>query len=520
MKRFNNRVRNLSLTLIGLLIIALSIAYAYMAPLIGESAKTKVDIISSTLDKLTFEQGDPIGLTINLETLGEGQGNESGSTTSSVKLVANNNSNEATKYYDVTFDIEHNEFFYTTQNNTPEIILTIKDQNNNNVTSISGVTYVNQGGVLGFDITEYEGEITVKSKREITTTSSTTGITHTWTAIITFIHLDSDQSDIEGKTMSANLIIKEPAPTFAETILVNNGGKEYIETKSHPFNEMADTNEGMYAMEDDYGTSYYFRGAVDNNWVKFANYYWRIVRINGDGSVKLIYTGATSPIEEQKAVMEGWGTGAETSAFNSSFDSAEYIGYMYTLNEHRGHSTSSTIKTKLDTWYTNNLSDYEEYLSDFVVCNDRGFTIDNWTPIGLPEIAKFSDAYRRFSSYRVPQLICPHKEDRYTVNDVTIGNGKLTSPIGLLTADEAVLAGGDTLSDNDSYYLYTNQMYWLISPYFISKDYPLNFFVQSTGIVTNDIVFGTRGVRPVIAILPSASVTGMGLWNDPYIVVP
>ena len=98
-----------------------------MGPIIGEGSKTKVDITSNTLDKLTFMQGDPIGLTINLETLGEGLGNEVCSTTSSVKLVANNATNTATKYYDVIFDIEENEFIYTTQNNTPEIILTIKD---------------------------------------------------------------------------------------------------------------------------------------------------------------------------------------------------------------------------------------------------------------------------------------------------------------------------------------------------------------------------------------------------------
>ena len=157
----------------------------------------------------------------------------------------------------------------------------------------------------------------------------------------------------------------------------------------------------MYATEDDYGTSYYFRGAIDNNWVKFGknssnlDIWWRIVRINGDGSVKLIYTGTTAPTEAQKVVMTGAGTQTETSAFNTSYNSGEYIGYMYTLNEHRGHSTSSTIKTKLDTWYANNLLDYEEYLSDFVVCNDRGFTTDNWTPIGLPSSNMNSDVYRQ-----------------------------------------------------------------------------------------------------------------------------
>ena len=316
-----------------------------------------------------------------------------------------------------------------------------------------------------------------------------------------------------------------PPPTFAQTILANNGGKEYIETKSHAFNTTSTTNDGMYATEDDYGTSYYFRGAIDNNWVKFGknssnlDIWWRIVRINGDGSVKLIYTGTTAPTEAQKVVMTGAGTQTETSAFNTSYNSGEYLGYMYTLNEHRGHSTSSTIKTKLDTWYANNLLDYEEYLSDFVVCNDRGFTTDNWTPIGLPSSNMYSDVYRRLRTNNTPQLICPHKEDRYTVKDTIIGNGQLSYPVGLLTADEATLAGGYRTTANSSYYLYTNQYYWLVSPCYVNAaNYAREFLLGSSGAVGNYLVNDPNGVRPVVSLSSELSVSGSGHWNDPYIV--
>ena len=558
MKRFNNRVRNLSLTLIGLLIIALSIAYAYMAPLIGESAKTKVDIISSTLDKLTFEQGDPIALTINLETLGEGQGNESGSTTSSVKLVANNATNGATKYYDVIFDIELNEFIYTTQNNTPEIILTIKDQNNNDVTSISGLTYVSQGGVSGFDITEYEEKITVKSEQEITTTSSTTGTTHIWTAIITFMNLDTDQSEIEGKTMSANLIIKEHKVTFASIILLNNGGQSHIESKTAPnFSNIATTNEGMFAAADDYGTSYYFRGAVDNNWVKFADYYWRIVRINGDGSVKLIYSGPNQPKESEAVVLRevdeehsicfgycleyyeyqyDYGNPEFDSCINSCYqfkttigkiaynwecDSAEYIGYMYTMGVHRGHEENSTIKEKIDEWYENNLVEYTDYLSDFIVCNDRNFTTANWTPIGMPSSGNYrSDTNYGFTSSS-PKLMCTTKEDSYTVYETNIGNGQLQYPIGLLTLDEVQFAGNNTWQRNEEYYLFTWDSYRLVSPANVDFSLASVYCVSAMGEIVNQ--YGTHlstGVRPVISLSPDVSVSGSGHWDDPYIIAP
>ena len=514
------------LSIIGILIIALSLTYAYMAPHIGKAATTKVDIVSGSLDKMDFEQGTPIGLTVDSSTLGMGKGNLTGSTTSSVTLVANNTTNEATKYYDVVFDIEENGFFYTTLEKTPEIILTIKDQNNNNVTSVPGLTYVNQGGVSGFDITEYEGEIVLKSKQEITTTSSTTGTTHTWNATITFINLDvKDQSDIEGKTMSANLIIEEN--NITNTILRNNGGKSHIEGKSSPdFNTFTTINEGMFVMDDDHGMSYYFRGAVDNNWIKFGkengNYiYWRIVRINGNGSVKLIYSGTTPPTELQKVVMTGSGTESGQSAFSTLYSSAEYVGYMYTLGTHRGHGTSSTIKTNLDTWYINNLLSYEKYLSDFVVCNDREFD-DDWIPVGFPSKTMYSKPLRRTWSTAIkqPKLTCTHKEDRYTVKDTVIGNGKLTYPIGLLTADEVVLAGAiDSITDSKSHYLYTNRRYVLVSPFVIGVDYVRVCVIGSSGNITGYIVQDSSyGVRPVISLSSDITVSGTGQWNDPYIV--
>ena len=353
--------------------------------------------------------------------------------------------------------------------------------------------------------------------------SSTIGTTHTWTATITFINLEGkDQSAIEGKIMSANLIIKEPSK-IAETILSHNGGKSYIEQKSHALDEIADTNEGMYAMSDDYGISYYFRGAVDNNWVKFGkengnDIWWRIVRINGNGSVKLIYSGTIAPTETEKVVMMGVKTQTATIAFNNKQPyKAEYIGYMYEVGVHRGHEENSTIKDYLDIWYEDNLLDYEKYLSDFIICIDRGFVIDNWVPVALLEEAKYSDVYKRLRS-NTPQLICPHKEDRYTVKDTSIGNGKLTYPIGILTVEEATLAGGYRTTNNNSYYLYTNQDYRLLSPFSVVSSNVYGFDLNLSGHLNFQNVYFTSGVRPVISLSSNLSVSGSGYWNYPYIV--
>lgn len=322
--------------------------------------------------------------------------------------------------------------------------------------------------------------------------------------------------------------IENVSEDLKNKILDLNGGVESIKAKGIPnFNSPATTNEGMFATQDDHGTSYYFRGAIDNNWVKFGkedgnDIWWRIVRINGDDSVKLIYTGTTAPTEEEKVVMTGSGTQTETSAFNTLSNRAEYIGYMYTLNEHRGHSTNSTTKTTLDTWYTNNLSDYEKYLSDFVVCNDRGFE-NNWVPLELPTSGSHnSNAHSRnypSSGTSTPSLICPNQDDAYTKNDNIKGNAKLTNQIGLLTADEVTLTGAYKATSNNAYYLYTRQNYWLVSPDYVNLYYATEFCVGSHGGLGDYSVTNTFGVRPVISLSSDLSVSGSGQWNDPYIPI-
>ncbi|MDD7149417.1 MAG: hypothetical protein PUH53_01860, partial [Mycoplasma sp.] len=124
------------------------------------------------------------------------------------------------------------------------------------------------------------------------------------------------------------------------------------------------SDKGMYATEDDYTAStgmksYYFRGAVDNNWVKFGKdssgnpIYWRIIRINGDGSIRMIYTGTTAPTESTKVVMTGTGTqiNATKYQFYSSNNNPSYVGYMFTEGQQHGNGTPSTIKTAIDNWY-------------------------------------------------------------------------------------------------------------------------------------------------------------------------
>ena len=304
------------------------------------------------------------------------------------------------------------------------------------------------------------------------------------------------------------------------------GSTELVVNSETPdFSKIATTNEGLFKTQDDLGTSYYFRGAVDNNWVKFGkdssgkDIYWRIIRINGDGSIRMIYTGTTAPTESTKVVMTGPGTQIGTSKFNSSTDKAEYVGYMYTSGQQYGTSTDSTIKTTIDNWYAGTtLKDNPLVSKDQIFCNDRSPSSTQtaaWTSTGWYSYG----AYGRLVSNKTPTLKCPTASDKFTVN-VSKGNGSLTYPVGLITADEIAMAGGVNGSSNSSYYLYTNQNYWSGPSYFNgSTTSAFEFYVGFSGGINSYIVYSDYGARPVISLSSKTKLSGSGTYNDIYTVV-
>ena len=314
-------------------------------------------------------------------------------------------------------------------------------------------------------------------------------------------------------------------------ILNNNGGKDAIEAKGTPnFSKIATTNDGMYAAEDDYTATtgmktYYFRGAVNNNWVKFGkegtkDIYWRIIRINGDGSIRMIYTGTTAPTESTKVVMTGAGTQISTGKFNSSYNKAEYVGYMFTEGQQHGNGTPSTIKTAIDNWYkTTTLetdSATKSLVADQIFCNDRSAGSTQtaaWTSTGANY---YYGARDRLYTNKTPILTCPTASDKFTV-DTSNGNGALTYPIGLITADEVAMAGGVYNTSNSSYYLYTNQVYWLGSPSYFSSSDPRGFLVYSSGGLSyTGVNYSSSGARPVVSLSSKVKLSGDGTYNNVY----
>jgi len=193
------------------------------------------------------------------------------------------------------------------------------------------------------------------------------------------------------------------------------------------------------------------------------------------------------------------------------------------------NTTSSTIKGNnttegtLDYWYYTNIEQagYSDYIEDTVWCNDRSIgTLNGWDPNGGSTTAYlYFAANTRVYSTREPSLTCSREIDSFTVSEDN-GNGDLDYPVGLLTADEIMLAGGRGGTANSTYYLYSGSNYWAGSPHTFHYSYAIEFHVNSTGYLLYYNVLLTYGVRPSLSLKRGFKLTGDGdgSVSNPYVV--
>ena len=412
-----------------------------------------------------------------------------------------------------------------------------------------------------------------------------------WKIIGRYYNLNVSQAQLGGKNFTGKIYAiskgcsSEDGSSVKkgyETILANNGGAASMTTLTSTDFATATTasDKGMYKAQDDLGMSYYFRGAVDNNWVKYGKYtkdmyitmdsnrnyslvgscdglekcykitskgddmYWRIIRINGDNSIRMIYTGTSAPDNNTKVVMtestnsSGYirATSAGMSKFNQNFDSAEYVGYMYTIGEQHGTSQSSDIKTYLEDWYANytDLNKAGTKIIDQIYCNDRTAStsesgtageISSWASTGTQYAYGAGLRLYGDSSKPSPSLKCTNANDKFTTT-IAKGNGKLSYSVGLITADEVNMAGADNqFNSNASYYLYIGSDYWTGSPIAYSRKQfgggeSREFGVYDDGrlgaydVSNND----DSMVRGVVSLSSDAKLLGSGTYNDVYTV--
>ena len=350
------------------------------------------------------------------------------------------------------------------------------------------------------------------------------GVTQSYTVEFKYTNDESvDQSIDMGRKLSGTLFITEgtedPNKTLYNQLLADKSTK----LTRTDFSKVLTTNntKTLYTGVEDSKTVYYFAGNATDNWVKFGknasnqDLYWRIIRTNSDGGVRLLYHGTSTTATDAYI---------GTSQFNSSSDNIAYVSYMYgnlgSVANARENTTDSTIKTIIDKWYKDNLNtNYGKYLSTTAVyCNDRS-TSDN----------AYFGAYTRLITNKTPSYDCAATEDKFTV-DSTVGNGKLTYPIALMTADEVSFAGGVYGTNAPTWYYYNSAngsstgstWWWLLSPNFWDGSRAGVFFVGGSsfpGSFSGDYVGNTGNVRPAISLKSCIKYsTGNGSASDPYTI--
>ncbi len=311
------------------------------------------------------------------------------------------------------------------------------------------------------------------------------------------------------------------------------------------------SDAGLYSMEDDYGTSYFYRGAVTNNYVKFGkwandssngskagkNMFWRIIRVNGDGSVRIIYDGTIAYANGEASLDR---CSHVFQVYNSNYDDAKYVGWMYggTLGEPstskaqaQTNETNSTLKSLVDVWYKTNIVDagYSGSVADSIFCNDRSTPGQEATGLysdtglgygtnltGYGVLARFKNGN---SNNYTPIFKCPQKNDAFTVNDEEKGNGALTYPVGLITADEIVASGGKYGTTNSTYYLYNPAAHsWSLSPRAFIQTNSLMTLLRSGRLENSLDLFGSGDVSPVINLTAEyfKTLKGTGSMSDPF----
>ncbi|MFI3260413.1 MAG: hypothetical protein R3Y13_01715 [bacterium] len=502
----NNKKTKKHLMIFAFIIIPIisGITYAYFSASGNLESSSSVKVGLEDLATLIFTTSGNLGINVSMSNFSVAGNNLSDTITGTARLSA---PEEYSETYNIYYTISDNTFIYTTgATETPELILQIKNPKGELLSTVEGLEFVTSGGVSGFDITTKEGTFAVFEDYYIHTDGEIDTY-QDWEFTLYFMNLETSQNANAGKNFESNVTIQRysiNANMFKtgqlnyEMLMNENDSFTsiddallYAENKAITSYSLTSASEkGIYATEDDLGISYYYRGDVDNNWIEIAGTYWRIVRVAGDGTVKLIYAG-------DELGLSGLDTQIGELAFNTNYDSKENIGYVYSSN---GSSTSSTIKDYLDTWYTENLeSKYDDYIYEGDFCIDRS------------EYPNESDyisygAYYRLDSYDQPTLKCSDE------NDI------IKNKIGLISLDEVSFAGINlSINSYSNSYLNTGSSYWTMSPSLYANNIANVGCVNSDGYIDScNVSDDTIGIRPTIYLNANVKITGDGTRTNPY----
>ena len=321
---------------------------------------------------------------------------------------------------------------------------------------------------------------------------------------------------------SCSITFKSSTPTLYAKLLADKTTRPNRGSFSSVLT--TDNTKTLYTSTENGTTVYYFAGNATDNWVKFGGFYWRIIRTNADGGVRLLYHGTSTTATDAYI--------SSSTAFNSTYNDPMYVGYMYgtsgsQANNRTNQTNSSTIKGVIDTWYQNNLNtNYGKYISTTAIyCNDRSVTDGTYSVSSSFNYA----AYTRLYTNKTPTYDCTAIEDKFTV-DTSTGNGKLTYPIALMTADEVSFAGGVIFTNAPTWYYYNSAKdsstgstwWWLLSPVSWDGSDAIVFSVNGSsypGYLDYNSVNGANGVRPAVSLKSCVKTSGGdGSANEPYTI--
>ena len=499
------------------LICVVGVSYAFFTAGMSSETSTTVRADAGTM-KITYDGGKDINLA--------GIYPKDDVWATKTITVTGNNTTDAEMYYKLTLVVDSNTF----KTDDPLQYELVSTNTSTNGEIIPNITKTD---ITGTSIELGSGKFKKANNAK-----------HTYLLKIYYPKKATSQNANQGAAFSAHVeITSAKAPTvsnLAETILANNEVKAPITT---PGAAISTASEALLAStEDDYGTSYYFRGAVTNNYVEFANKCWRIVRVGGDGSVKLILhndntTGVANPCDaannSASAAFARYSNETYKSAFNTNYNDNAYVGFKYgtvgasDYASAHANTNKSTILTNLETWYNNNLKAYESVIDDNVWCNDKTKVTDtSYNPWSYGGNATGLGYGTNKTYYGATQRLISTSNSAGGTGPSLKCNGelsKITSKVGLITADELAFAGYAFERNNTTTYLQenaTDSRWWSLSPGRFGSSYACVWFVGGSSVDFNDYyVDNSYGVRPLISLKPSTYVTGNGTSDKPYKVI-
>ena len=497
------------------LICVVGVSYAFFTAGMSSETSTTVRADAGTM-KITYDGG------ANIDLAGIYPKDDVWAT--KTITVTGNNTTDAEMYYKLTLVVDSNTF-KTDDPLQYELVSTNTSTNGEIIPNIS------KTDITGTSIELGSGKF-----------AKANNASHTYELKIYYPKKATSQNANQGAAFSAHVEItsaKTPTvSTLAETILAKNEVKVPITT---PGAAVSTASEALLAStEDDYGTSYYFRGAVTNNYVEFANKCWRIVRVGGDDSVKLILhndnpTGAANPCDaannSASAAFARYSDTTYKSAFNLSYNDNAYVGFKYgtpgsnTYEATHANTNKSTILTNLETWYNNNLKTYESVIDDTVWCNDKTNVTDTtYNPWNMSNVNGLGYA-KNVTYYGATQRLIGTRGSAGGTGPSLKCNGelsKITSKIGLITADELAYAGYARGLQNTTTYLQenaTDTYWWSLSPNSFNGSRANVWNVNgSSGNLSFNSVNYTDGVRPSISLKSTTNATGEGTSSSPFII--